>query len=320
MRGTGSWAAAAGRSAAISIGAVPPNRVPSNIVRVRVPAKVNLHLGVGGLRPDGFHELVTVFHAVGLYDVVTVQPAESTCVRVSGPAAAGVPTGPDNLVWRAAALLSERRRPGSNVRIEIDKQIPVAGGMAGGSADAAAALLGCARLWGCDPAELAALAPRVGSDVAFGLAGGTALGTGRGELLEPLPSTGELHWVLAPASFGIAAGDAYRELDRLRAEGAVPAPVLDVTGLRAALASGRAAQVAAALHNDLEPACLSLAPALRGVLAAGREAGALAGIVSGSGPTCAFLCADEPVAHQVADALPGSVVTRGPVPGATVLA
>jgi 4-diphosphocytidyl-2-C-methyl-D-erythritol kinase len=196
----------------------------------------------------------------------------------------------------------------------------VAGGMAGGSADAAAALLGCARLWGLDPAEAAALAPQLGSDVAFGLLGGTALGTGRGELLEPLPSTGELHWVLVPAEFGIAAGDAYRELDRLRAEGAVPPPALDVAGLRAALVSGRTDEVAAALHNDLEPACLSLEPGLRDVLVAGREAGALAGIVSGSGPTCAFLCTDEAAAHRVADALPRAIVARGPVPGATVLA
>jgi len=304
--------AEAAGSSAISIGAVPPTRV-------RVPAKVNLHLGVGELRPDGFHELVTVFHAVGLYDVVTVQAAGSTSVHVSGPAAAGVPTGPDNLVWRAAALLAERRDPGSAVRIEIDKQIPVAGGMAGGSADAAAALLGCAGLWGLDEAELPGLASQLGSDVAFGLLGGTALGTGRGELLEPLPTTGELHWVLVPADFGIAAGDAYRELDRLRAEGAAPPPALDVTGLRAAFASRQVDEVAAALHNDLEPACLSLAPALREVLTAGRKAGALAGIVSGSGPTCAFLCADEPAAHQVADALPRAMVTRGPVPGATVL-
>ena len=309
-------------SPGISIGAVLANRVLPNrvpLTRVRVPAKVNLHLGVGELRRDGFHELVTVFHAVGLHDVVTVQPAASTSVWVSGPAAAGVPTGPDNLVWRAAALLAERCDPGSAVRIEIDKHIPVAGGMAGGSADAAAALLGCARLWGSDGAELPRLAPQLGSDVAFGLVGGTALGTGRGELLEPLPTNGELHWVLVPAGFGISAGDAYRELDRLRAEEAVPPPALDVAGLRAALVSGRAVEVAAALHNDLEPACLSLAPALRDVLAAGREAGALAGIVSGSGPTCAFLCADEAAAHQVAAALPRAMVARGPVAGATVL-
>jgi len=287
--------------------------------RVRVPAKVNLHLGVGGLRPDGFHELVTVFHAVGLHDVVTVQVADAMGVRVSGPAAAGVPTGPDNLVWRAAELLASRCRAGSPVRVEIAKQIPVAGGMAGGSADAAAALLGCARLWGADPVVLPELAAELGSDVAFGLVGGTALGTGRGELLEPLPTTGELHWVLVPAEFGIAAGDAYRELDRLRAEGAVPPPALDVTGLRAALVSGRPDEVAAALHNDLEPACLSLAPALHDVLAAGRKAGALAGIVSGSGPTCAFLCADQPAARRVAADLPRATVARGPVPGATVL-
>ncbi|MEO8888450.1 MAG: 4-(cytidine 5'-diphospho)-2-C-methyl-D-erythritol kinase [Jatrophihabitantaceae bacterium] len=302
--------------------------VPPSCVRVRVPAKLNLHLAVGAVRPDGFHELLTVFHAVDLCDVLTVRSAPALSVRVSGEGAGDVPTDSGNLAWRAAERLAAHAGVPADVAIEIDKAIPVAGGMAGGSADAAGTLLACARLWGVAEDELAPLAAELGSDVTFPLLGGTAIGTGRGEVLAPLAVSGSLHWVLVLADFGVSAAAAYRELDRLRDVGVV-APASDRSGpsspavgpMPDALASGDARAVAAALSNDLQPAALSLAPGLAEVLAAGTAAGALAGIVSGSGPTCAFLCADASAAAAVATRLEGyrTVLTHGPVPGATVV-
>lgn len=306
--------------------AEPPVRSPG-IVRVRVPAKVNLHLSVGPLRPDGFHDLVTVFHAVDLTDEVATAPADRLSLSLAGEGSADLPLDDGNLAWRAAALLAETAGVPARAALHIDKTIPVAGGMAGGSADAAAALLSCARLWDLDagPVELTALAARLGSDVAFPLLGGTALGTGRGEILEPVDCAAPLHWVFALADFGISAGAAYRELDRLRAAGRAPAPAGPPDRLLAALADGDVEKVARALVNDLEPAAESLAPALRATLAAGRDRGALAGIVSGSGPTCAFLCPDADAAAQLAAELTADGITRasrvarGPAAGAKVV-
>lgn len=296
----------------------------SDPVRVRVPAKVNLHLGVGALRPDGYHELVTVFQAVDLVDEVTASPAIGLQVQVSGERADGVPLGPDNLAWRAASLLAAHVQVPPDALLDIVKAIPVAGGMAGGSADAAGALLACATLWqtGCTRPELTDLAALIGSDVAFPLVGGTALATGRGELLTSVLADGTLDWVFALADFGISAGDAYRELDRLRAEGRAPEPVGPPEALLDALRAADVHRVAACLVNDLQPAALSLAPELERTLAVGVERGALAGIVSGSGPTCAFLCADAAAAEALGDALTAAGVCRavrvasGPVHGA----
>lgn len=296
-------------------------------VRVRVPAKINLHLGVGPLRPDGFHELVTVFQAVDLADEVTASEGLGLEIHLSGTGADSVPTGPDNIAWRAASLLAERAQVPPDVRLEIVKAIPVAGGMAGGSADAAATLLACATLWqtGTSRPELAALAAELGSDVAFPLAGGTALATGRGEVLTPVLSTGQFHWVLAVAAFGISAADAYRELDRLRDAGAAPEPVGSPDAVLDALRAGDPRRLAAALGNDLQAAALRLRPSLRRTLTAGCDLGALAGIVSGSGPTCAFLCSGADSAARLAAALAGegvcrtTRVTTGPVPGARVV-
>lgn len=297
-------------------------------MRVRVPAKVNLHLGVGALREDGFHELVTVFQAVDLVDEVTARDALGLAVRMSGEGAAELPSGPKNIAWRAASRLAERAQVAPDVLLEITKAIPVAGGMAGGSADAAATLLACATLWrtGSAKAELLELAALLGSDVAFPLLGGTALGTGRGELLTPALTTGQFHWVFALAAFGVSAADAYRELDRLRAGHDAPPPAGRPEALLDALRAGDAHRLGAALTNDLQPAVLALAPSLRRTLAAGTELGAIAGIVSGSGPTCAFLCADAGAATRLAAALAADGVCRttrvatGPVPGARVVA
>ena len=288
-------------------------------VRVRVPAKVNLHLAVGPLRPDGYHELVTVLHAVDLYDEVVAAPAEGIELAVTGDGAADVPTDEHNLAWRAAALLASQAGVSPNVRLQIVKAIPVAGGMAGGSADAAATLVACNALWrtGLSRTALCELAAELGSDVPFALLGGTAVGTGRGERLKGVSTKTILHWVFALAQHGISAAAAYRELDRLGGGTTTqPDAILD------ALRRGDPKLIACRLYNDLQPAALSLAPALRRTLDAGRELGALGGIVSGSGPTCAFLAASRDDAIRLAAALAAEGVCRavrvatGPTPGA----
>ena len=302
--------------------AVTPTAGPS--VRVRAPAKVNLYLAVGDLRDDGYHDLVTVFHAVDLADELTVRPARRTAVRTSPPD--GVPPGAKNLAGVAARMLATRARAGGPVAIDIDKQIPVAGGMAGGSADAAAALVGCAALWDLDLGrrELTDIAREIGADVPFALAGGTALGTGRGDLLSPVMTRARLHWVLAISDHGLSTPAVFGELDRLRAQGSPPR-VKPVDTMLAALTSGEPAKIAAALGNDLQAAAISLAPELRRTLRAGEQAGALGGVVSGSGPTVALLCADAESAGSVAAELAGSGTCRsvrvaaGPAPGARVL-
>ncbi len=297
-------------------------------VTVRVPAKVNVQLAVGGRRPDGFHDLANVFLAVGLYDHVTVEPAAAMTVTAQGRDVDGIPLDGTNLVARAAVALAERHGIAPDVHLHIAKDIPVQGGMAGGSADGAAALLACDALWGLDTPldDLLAIGAELGSDVPFALLGGAALGVGRGELLTPLDVSGTFHWVFAAADGGLSTPAVYRECDRLRREegsgdgvGEVPAPAAD-PALLAALAAGDAYALAGALANDLQGAALSLRPELARTLAAGREAGALAGIVSGSGPTCAFLAADADGAAKIAVTLgAGARAAASPAPGATVL-
>jgi 4-diphosphocytidyl-2-C-methyl-D-erythritol kinase len=274
-------------------------------VRVRVPAKVNLHLSVGPLRPDGYHELVTVFHAVELFDDVTAHPSDGLSIDVSG--SDEVPADERNLAWQAAELLAETAGRSPDVHLVIEKHIPVAGGMAGGSADAAGALRACAALWGVDT-DLPKLAAQLGADVAFALLGGTAVGTGRGEILTPVTVGTQLHWVFAAADYGISTADAYRELDRLRETGAGPPPIGAPDDLLQALRTGDLAAIAANLGNDLEAAALSLRPELQATLDSGREAGALAAIVSGSGPTCAFLCENLAARSSIAAAVGGSAM------------
>lgn len=299
---------------------------PPDSVLVRVPGKINLCLSVGPLRPDGYHELTNLFHAVDLHDEVVASPADalSVSVEAAGGQALDVPADARNSAWQAAATLARANGLSPDVHLAIRKRIPVAGGMAGGSADAAAALVACARLWQlpASPAALLEHAAAIGSDVAFALLGRTAVGTGRGEVLTPVPTTGVLHWVLVPADFGISAGAAYAEFDRLQQES--PAPAVDsLPELLAALAHGDVPAVAAAIRNDLQPAAVSLAPSLAATLATGREAGALAAIVSGSGPTVALLCADAAAARAVAAVLEDQglrVLTAcGPVQGVEVL-
>lgn len=295
-------------------------------VTVRVPAKINLHLAVGGVREDGFHDLVTVFHAVSLFDEIAVSPSDEPGLEVHGEGVSEVPVDDTNLAWRAVDLLAKHSGRDASVRVVLRKGIPVAGGMAGGSADAAGTLVALSALWRLDLSrdELSEMAAQLGSDVTFALHGGTALGTGRGERIVPVLARHPLHWVIALARRGLSTPTVFGELDRLRGDDEPPdRPVEPVL---TALAQGDPRALALSLGNDLQAAAVSLAPDLRRTLRAGVNAGALAGIVSGSGPTCAFLCADADSAVEVAAELAGVGVCRtvrvahGPVPGARVVA
>ncbi|MEW1830358.1 4-(cytidine 5'-diphospho)-2-C-methyl-D-erythritol kinase [Streptomyces sp. NPDC088196] len=296
-------------------------------VTVRVPAKVNVQLAVGAARADGFHDLANVFLAVGLYDEVTVTPADELRVTCAGPDADQVPLDGTNLAARAAVALAERYGRDPAVHIHIAKDIPVAGGMAGGSADGAGALVACDALWGtgASRAELLDICAELGSDVPFSLVGGAALGIGRGEKLTVLETGGTFHWVFAMAGRGLSTPAVFREFDRLGEGTDIPEPVAS-QALLDALAKGDPDALAAAVSNDLQPAALSLFPELADTLAAGRTAGALAALVSGSGPTTAFLVRDPASAAKVAEALTASGTCRtvrtatGPAAGATVIA
>jgi 4-diphosphocytidyl-2-C-methyl-D-erythritol kinase len=305
-----------------------PDLADRRPIRVRVPAKINLYLGVGPRRPDGFHELHTVFQALDLFDDVVVRHAGAGIrLTVTGAHAEAVPTDATNLAWRAAQLVADRAGQAAAVSIELIKNIPVAGGMAGGSADAAGALLACSELWhtGGDRSELPGLAAQLGSDVAFGVLGGTALGTGRGEILAPVPSTGTFWWVFALADFGLSTPAVYAEFDRLSEEQQGVPSGGDIDAVLDAVRTGDVYALASALSNDLQPAALSLAPSLERTLTAGRNLGALAGLVCGSGPTCAFLVTDQPAAKYLAETLASKGVCRttrvasGPAPGARVV-
>lgn len=298
-------------------------------VTARAAAKINLFLGVGAPRADGFHELATVFHAVSLHDDVTATEAEKLTVTVAaepGISASGVPTNRSNLAARAAVLVAKRAHRRADVHLHIRKRIPVAGGMAGGSADAAAALVACDALWGTNltRAELKELGVQLGSDVSFALLGGTAVGRGRGETLTPALASGRFDWVLALAAEGLSTPEVYAECDRLRTGRVLP-EVRVSDDVMSALRSGDAVALGHALQNDLQPAACSLRPELLQTLEVGSEYGALGSIVSGSGPTVAFLTRDAEHALDVAVALAASEAcafvkrAHGPVAGARVV-
>jgi 4-diphosphocytidyl-2-C-methyl-D-erythritol kinase len=303
-----------------------PRYAAHTSVRVRVPAKVNLHLAVGPARSDGYHELTTVYHAIGLYDELTARRGDMLSLTMEGEGTGILPLDDRNLVLQAARVLAEQTGEPAHARLHLRKQIPVAGGLAGGSADAAAALVACDALWGTGLSrdELATIAATLGSDVPFLVGGGTALGTGRGERVSPvLAGSHAWYWVVAIAEDGLSTPEVYRELDRLRAASStVDAGPPD--RLLAALRQRDPGVLATALANDLQPAAMSLRPALRYTLTAGAEEGALAGIVSGSGPTCVFLAEDAHHATELAARLTERQVARavftahGPVAGARV--
>jgi 4-diphosphocytidyl-2-C-methyl-D-erythritol kinase len=298
---------------------------------VRAPGKINVFLSVGALQDDGYHDVATAYQAVSLYEDVTAEAADDFSVRFTGPIdTSAVPTDDSNLAIRAARLVAEAAGHRGGVRLTIDKQVPVAGGMGGGSADAAATLLACDTLWGTALGrdELLRLAARLGADVPFAFAGGTAVGTGRGDELSPALAKGEFHWVLALSEDGLSTPAVYRALDehreRYRADirPAPTTPVVEANVLQA-LRAGDADLLADCLHNDLQAPAMRLQPGLAATIEVGEKAGALAGIVSGSGPTVAFLVADRDAALEVQVELSASglVALRatGPVHGARVV-
>ncbi|WP_341358993.1 4-(cytidine 5'-diphospho)-2-C-methyl-D-erythritol kinase [Georgenia sp. M64] len=296
-------------------------------VQVRAPGKINLALRVGAPRPDGYHPLATVFQAVSLYEDVVATRADGISLEIHGRGE-DLPVDATNLAVRAAVLLRETSGTRAGAHLSLTKQVPVAGGMAGGSADAAATLLACDQLWGTGLSrdELAELASELGADVPFALTGMSAMGTGRGDLITPVMSRGTYHWVLAVQDEGLSTPEVFREHDRLQPldldDG--PAPRLDDAVL-AALLSGDPIQLSRQLGNDLQEAALELRPELGDVLAAADRAGALAALVSGSGPTVAALALDHAHAVSVAGVMRAAEVAgeillvTGPVPGARVL-
>ncbi len=284
----------------------------SDSVTVEVPAKINVALGVAPLGADNFHELITVFHAVSLFDTITAKPgSHGVTLTIDGEGAKWLPVNDSNLAVKAAKLLARHHGIKPNVDLHIDKRIPVSGGMAGGSADAAGALIACARLWETNTSreDLENLAAQLGADVTFSLHGGTALGSGRGELLTSVITTGEYHWVIALADGGLSTPAVYSEFDRMQA--ALPSELPNIpTQLLLALRAGDSQELGAVLSNDLEPAALSLMPSLSKTLQVGLDLGAIGAMVSGSGPTCVFLARSEDHAANLAASLSGAGVCR----------
>lgn len=303
--------------------------MPVKSVTVRVPAKINLQLSVGPREADGFHNLVTVFQAISIFDDITVAfaPAKSgVSISIIGDQRHGVPADENNLAIRAIALMAKEYDLDIDAHVEIKKSIPVAGGMAGGSADAAATIVAIDYLYslGMSREEMSEIASQLGSDVPFMLSGGTAIGTGHGEQLTAALSRGTYHWVLALSSIGLSTPAVYGECDRLRSELEIAEPETNEQLMQALLAAD-SKQVGAHLINDLQAAACSLRPALRLVLEVGQEYGALGALVSGSGPTVAFLVSDQEAGLDLAVALTASGVVGsvarayGPVAGAKVL-
>jgi 4-diphosphocytidyl-2-C-methyl-D-erythritol kinase len=303
--------------------------VPIKSVTVRVPAKVNLQLSVGPRESDGYHQLVTVFQAISIFDDVTIKIGDQGSgiqLTVSGDQIHGVPTDASNLVVKAIDLIAEKFDIQIDVSVDIKKSIPVAGGMAGGSADAAAAIVAIDELYSLDMTreEMHEIASQLGSDVPFLLRGGTAIGQGRGDQLTAALSRGTYHWVLALSSLGLSTPAVYSECDRLRQGLDISEPQISDALMQSLLTADPSA-VGKLLINDLQAAACSLRPALRLILDVGQEYGALGAIVSGSGPTVAFLVSDEEHGLDLAVALSASgvvgSVTRafGPVHGAKVI-
>ena len=298
-------------------------------VTVRVPAKVNLQLSVGPREEDGYHNLVSVFQAISIYDDVTITKTHAgsgITISIVGDHTHGVPPDATNLAVKAGHLIEKEYDFKIDAHIEVKKSIPVAGGMAGGSADAAAVIVGLDNLYALMMTrdEMFEIGSQLGSDVPFMISGGTAIGQGHGDQLTAALSRGTYHWVIALSSVGLSTPSVYTECDRLRAGSQISPPVINDQLMQSLLASD-AKSVGRALHNDLQPAACSLRPALTLVLGVGEDYGALGAIVSGSGPTVAFLVADEEQGLDLAVALTASGVVGsvarayGPVQGAKVI-
>ncbi|MEY3318524.1 MAG: hypothetical protein RL540_896 [Actinomycetota bacterium] len=297
----------------------------TNQVAVRVPGKINLQLSVGPLQRDGYHELATVFQSVSLFDEVTVSQIESG-IEITSDSKSNIPLDKENLAFRAAEIMCKKFDIETGLAIKIKKEIPVAGGMAGGSADAGGAIVAIDSLFslGLKRDEMERIGAELGADVPFTIAGGTAIGTGRGDQIAPVLSRGSYNWVLALSTSGLSTPSVYKECDRLREGLDISKPFVSDSLLQA-LSHGDAKALGKALSNDLQPAACSLKPALRLILDVGLDYGALGGIVSGSGPTVAFLAENEDHALDLVVALTSSGVVgnvirvAGPVPGARVI-
>ena len=295
-------------------------------VTVRVPAKVNVYLGVGSADFTGYHDLATVFQSVSIFDEVTIKEAPELTITVSGVNASKIPLDSSNLVWRAAQLFAQACGVDPNISIHIEKSIPIAAGMAGGSADAAATLVACEAFWKSEIPrdQLDAMAASLGADVPFMLHGGCALGTGRGDVLAPIMTRGHYYWVFATFNQGLSTPSVFSMADALRGDDIVETPAVPAEVLQA-LSQGDARALGRQLHNDLQSAAIALQPRLQDVLDYGRESGALGAIVSGSGPTCAFLVADESTSIDLVVALMSSglvdnaIRAHGPVHGPRVI-
>lgn len=303
----------------------------SRVVTARAPGKVNLFLSVGAVMDDGYHDVATAYQAVSLYEDVSARHADDFSVSFGGRINTDkVPTDGSNLAIKAARLLARKTGYRGGVALEIEKNVPVAGGMGGGSADAAATLVACDALWGTGLSreDLVRLAARLGADVPFALVGGTALGTGRGDRLSPALTTGSFTWIFALADQGLSTPAVYTRLDEHRERHALdisPAsrtPSVDPDVL-AALRAGDTLMLANAMHNDMQVAALQMQPGLSDVIELGERSGALAGIVSGSGPTVAFLAEDTDAALEIQVSLSANgirtVRAQGPASGAKIL-
>lgn len=279
-------------------------------VRVRCAAKVNLHLEVRGKRSDGYHELRTLFASVGVWDTLVFESADPGVLEMTVDPAGCVPVDDTNLVMKAARALSAAYRPSRGVRIHLEKRIPVAGGMGGGSADAAATLAGLARLWelAASPAQLRGLAATLGADVPFFLIGGVAWGVGTGSEVYPLSDLPGWWVVLIPGQEPVPTAQVYRALSPRMLDGQLDSAVYEwvVSGGELPLAACR---------NDLQSTVLERWPAIAGRLERVVRAGPLLAMVSGSGGTVYGLFADEARARQGADALAGLAPIVAPLLG-----
>ena len=300
----------------------------SSAVTVRVPGKINLQLSVGPLQSNGFHPVATVFQAVSIFDDVRVLVMDEPGIRIhsTGKHLDHLPLDHTNLAYKAAEIMVKKFEIPDGISISLTKEIPLAGGMAGGSADAGATIIAIDALYslGLKRNEMEQIGAALGADVPFTISGGTAIGTGKGENITPVLSRGSYNWVLALSSSGLSTPAVYNECDRLR-EGLEVAPPHISDSLLHALSAGDAVALGKALSNDLQPAACSLKPALRLILDVGLDYGALGGLVSGSGPSVAFLAENEEHALDLVVALTSSGVVgnvvraSGPVPGARVI-
>lgn len=306
---------------------------PKNFVIAHAPGKINCYFRVGPPREDGYHDVASLYVAVSLFEEIRATLRQDGELHLRLDEASTVvdepetfPLGPGNLVHQAAQLLREHAGVNLGADLEILKRVPIAGGMGGGSADAAATLVACNELWGTglDREELGRLGARLGADVPFALMGGAAIGLGVGDQLAPLLTRARTDWVLIPASYGLSTPRVYAMLDRLRAGQSIPVPTEVDPQVIKALMEPDAQALADTLVNDLTQASLALAPELGTVRDLAEGAGALRAMVSGSGPTLALLVRDAEHAREVMAQLGDEVgvatlAVQAPAPGARIV-